>query len=118
MLVVEDNVFFREVFTENFKERFPDLIVEVAATGDEALQKATEHPPDLMVLDIELGGINGLDVGRRIRSAFPGIKIAMFTSYDLPEYRQAAKGFGADWFLVKDAFQWQDVEEVIESICR
>jgi CheY-like chemotaxis protein len=56
VLVVEDNVFFREVFTENFKERFPDLIVEVAANGNEALQKATAHPPDLIVLDIELGG--------------------------------------------------------------
>jgi hypothetical protein len=42
----------------------------------------------------------------------------MFTSYALPEYCQAAKGFGADWFLVKDAFQWQNVEELIESIFR
>ena len=116
VLIVEDNHIFREAFKNRLNDNFPSMVVEEASNGDEASQKIGRTPPHLIFMDVRLPGANGLQLTRRIRKDFPGINIAILTDYDLPEYRQAAVQYGADRFFVKNSFEWDDLEALVQSI--
>jgi DNA-binding NarL/FixJ family response regulator len=116
VLLVEDNDMFREAFKKRLYGDFSFMVIEQAANGDEALQRIRGTPPHLIFVDIRLSGVNGLQLTQRVKKDFPGIKIAVLTSYDLPEYRQAATQYGADRFFVKSSFKWDEVEALVESI--
>ena len=116
ILLVEDNDLFREAFKKRLSDDFSSVEVEEAANGDEALKKIGGAPPHLIFMDIRLPGLNGLQLTQKVKKDFPGIKIALLTSYDLPEYRQAATQYGADRFFVKSSFKWDEVETLIKSI--
>ena len=117
VLIVEDKAIFREEFKKWLHTRFPSMVIEEAVDGDEALQKVHGSPPHLIFMDIRLPGANGLQLTRKIKADFPGIHIAILTDYDFPEYRQAAFQYGADRFLVKNSFNYDEVEAFVESIC-
>ena len=70
-------------------------------------------PPQIIFMDFQLPGENGIQLTKKIKAQFPNICIAMLTSYDFPEYRQAAHQNGADHYFIKDSFSWDEVEEVI-----
>ncbi len=116
VLIVEDNRIFREAFKKGLLDYFPFMVIEEAGNGDEALQKIKGGPPDLIFMDIRLPGVNGLQLAQRVKKDFPNINIAIMTDYDLPEYRQAAVQYGADRFYVKNSFQWDELEALVQSI--
>ena len=116
VLIVEDNRIFREAFKKRLDDHFPSIVVEEVASGDEALQKINAASPSLIFMDIRLPGVNGLHLTKEIKKNFPDIGIAILTDYDLPEYREAAKQFGADRFFVKSSFKWDEVEALVRSI--
>jgi DNA-binding NarL/FixJ family response regulator len=116
VLLVEDNDMFRKAFKMRLYDDFSFMVIEEAANGDEALQRIRKTPPHLIFMDIRLPGTNGLQVTREVKKDFPGIKIAVLTSYDLPEYRQAAAQYGADRYFVKNSFKWDEVEAFVKSI--
>jgi two-component system response regulator MprA len=75
--------------------------VTVAATGDEALSRLLERPPDLIVLDLMLPGIDGMEVARRVRAAGDNVPILMLTARDAVLDRVQGLEAGADDYLVK-----------------
>lgn len=75
--------------------------VAIAARGDEAFSRALEQPPDLVVLDIMLPGLNGLEVARRLRAAGDHVPILMLTARDAVSDRVMGLETGADDYLVK-----------------
>lgn len=75
--------------------------VAVAANGDMALTRTLEHPPDLIVLDIMLPGIDGLEVVRRLRAAGDSVPVLMLTARDAVPDRVKGLENGADDYLVK-----------------
>ncbi len=75
--------------------------VDVALRGDEALGKTIEHPPDLIILDLMLPGMNGLEVCRRLRAAGNQAPILMVTAKDAIADRVKGLDTGADDYLVK-----------------
>ncbi len=116
VLIVEDNLIFREAFKKRLNDNFPSMVVEEASNREEALQKINRARPDLIFMDIRLPGTNGLQLTQKIKKDFPGIHIAILTDYDLIEYRQAAVEYGADRFFVKSSFKWDEVEALVKSI--
>jgi len=116
VLIVEDNRIFREAFKKRLDDHFPSIVVEEVANGDEALQKINKASPGLIFMDIRLPGANGLHLTKEIKKNFPGIGIAILTDFDLPEYREAAKQYGADRFFVKSSFKWDEVEALVRSV--
>jgi two-component system, response regulator YesN len=118
VLLVEDNPIFRETIKLNLLEHFQSMVVEEASTGEEALEKVKESPPHLILMDIRLPGINGLQSTQKIKRDFPNIQIAILTGYDLPEYRQAALQYGADCFLVKESIKGDEIAEFVKSVAR
>jgi DNA-binding NarL/FixJ family response regulator len=90
--------------------------VEEAENGEEALKKIEALSPHVVFMDIKLPGQSGLEVTREIKSRYSGIIVIILTSYDLPEYREAAKNYGADFFLSKGSSSREEILALIESI--
>ena len=100
-LLVEDNVSFRQALSDVLLSYFPSIGIDEAGDGDEALRKVEYLRPDIIFMDIQLHGGNGLEVTKEIRLVYDDIVIVILTSYGLPEYRQQAFRNGADCFLSK-----------------
>jgi DNA-binding NarL/FixJ family response regulator len=115
-LIVDDNSMLRETTRTFLESRFPGLCVLEAQDGIEAFQQTNNHEPDLILMDIGLPGENGLRLTRKIKSLYPQIAIAIFSDYDLAEYRKAAFEYGADFFLSKSSFHKNGLSRVVEFI--
>lgn len=78
-------------------------LVGEAATGDEAIARTKELIPDILLLDIGMPGLNGLDAARVIRRDFPGVRIVVLTMYDDEAYLQQFLQIGAAGYVLKQA---------------
>jgi len=115
-LIVEDNASFRQYFKENLQTRFPSMVIEEVGDGNEVLRAVEVLGPALIFMDIRLPGENGLQLTKKIRKNHSEIKIVILTSYDLPEYREAAFQYGANSFVTKDSLNWGEIDALIKSI--
>ena len=101
VLVVDDYEPFRRFIGSTLEKR-PDLqVVGEASDGLEAVQKAEELQPDLIVLDIGLPTLNGIEVARRIRKLCPECKILFMTQESSVDLAQEAFSLGAMGYVVK-----------------
>jgi len=101
ILIVDDDQGFR-VFIRRVLEREEEWrIVGEALDGEEAVRKTQKFQPDLVLMDMDLPGINGLEATRRVKAAFPRIVVIMFSAWEGSAYREAAARSGADEFLHK-----------------
>ena len=116
-LLVEDNETFRLSLREALISRFPSLEIAEAGDGNEAMEKVRTSPPDLIFMDIKLPGENGLVLTKRIKALFPKIVVIVLTSYDLPEYREAAFQYNANYFFTK-ASPTDEIVGAVESVLR
>ncbi|HEY5619609.1 MAG TPA: response regulator transcription factor [Vicinamibacterales bacterium] len=102
VLVVEDEIDVARLIKHTL-DRSGDLDVEIAVTGEAALTMAAEHPPDLVVLDLNLPGFDGLEVCRilRGRPASATVKIIMLTARASESDRIRGLDLGADDYITK-----------------
>ena len=117
-MTVEDNIPFREMFKNNLLSEFPSMEVIEAGNGEEAFKGLVSYPIDLAFMDIRLPGESGLDLTKKIKARYKDVTITMLTSYDLPEYREAAARYGADGFIVKDLIKWDQISTMIKCFQR
>ena len=102
ILLVDDDINYRKLIKETLCLSLPSLCVKEAGDGEEALQKIEACLPDIIFMDIRLPGENGLVLTQKIKKKYPEIDIAILTSYDIPEYQEAATKNGAKYFLLKN----------------
>lgn len=105
VLIADDHDLAREGLRALLERASGYAVVAEARTGEEALALAAEHSPDLALLDIRYssGGIDGLEVTRRLAEAAPEIGIVLITMHNSAEYLRAGIAAGARGFLAKDA---------------
>jgi YesN/AraC family two-component response regulator len=115
-LIFEDSAFFRQLLKETLHSRFPSMDIAEAENGKDALQKVESLRPHLIFMDIKLPGENGLELTKKIKARYSDISIIILTSYDLPEYREAAREYQADHFLSKGASTKEDILTLVQSI--
>ena len=115
-LIVEDSAFFRQLLKETLRSRFPSMDIAEAEDGNDALQKVESLRPHLIFMDNKLPGENGLELTKKIKARHPDISIIILTSYDLPEYREAAREYRADHFLSKGGSTKEDILTLVQSI--
>ena len=115
-LILEDSAFFRQLLKETLHSRFPSMDIAEAENGKDALQKVESLRPHLIFMDIKLPGENGLELTKKIKARYSDISIIILTSYDLPEYREAAREYQADHFLSKGASTKEDILTLVQSI--
>lgn len=99
VLIVEDEPKIADFLRRGLT--FEGYQVRVAYTGEEALAMVRESPPELVILDIMLPGIDGMEVCRRLRKNHPDLPILMLTARDAIPDRVAGLDAGADDYLVK-----------------
>ena len=116
VLLVEDQEGFRRGLAELLRSRFPSMVLDEAANGSEAMEKLKNFLPQLIFMDIKLPGQNGLEITERIKALHPDINVIIFTSYDFPEYREAARECGADCFLSKGSSTADQIQDVVEGL--
>jgi RNA polymerase sigma factor (sigma-70 family) len=103
VVVADDHAVVREGIRQVL-ERIEGLqVVAEAADGREAVDLVEEHAPDLIVLDISMPGLTGLEVTRRLREREDGMGILILSMHDNPEYVLEAIRAGADGYVLKDA---------------
>jgi len=115
-MLVEDNILFRESLRDSLRLRFPSIEIAEAGNGAEALEKIDSLPPNLIFMDIQLPGQNGLELTEKIKKLHPDIVIIILTNYDIPEYREAATRFKADYFFSKDSITLEDIVTLVKPM--
>lgn len=112
ILVVDDSLPWQR-FVQNHLDATPGLkVLDLAADGAVAVQKAKETQPNLVLMDISLPGMNGIEATRQIRSVSPGSKILIVSTLDDIEVIQAAFEAGGSGYVSK----WDAGRELIPAI--
>jgi CheY-like chemotaxis protein len=98
LLIVEDSELNRDLLVQIFEASYE---IELAADGRSALEMATAEQPDLILMDIGLPGMSGLDVVRAIRARSHDVPIIAVSSRVMPGDRELALEAGCDEFVAK-----------------
>ena len=101
ILIVDDDTRFKTFVKEFFSSEEDLQIIGEAANGKEALSKAKELKPDLVLMDISMPWMSGLDATQQLKKIMPELVIIILTIYDLDGYREAAMGKGAHAYVLK-----------------
>lgn len=112
ILLADDHRLFREGLKVLLASIADMEIVAEAASGDEVIQLAEQNVPDVILMDIQMPGLNGLEATRRILSRSPHIGILMLTMFDDDESVFMAMRAGARGYILKGA----DQEELLRAV--
>ena len=114
VLIVDDHgVFLEGLKTILNLEMTGDLrVVGTASNGAEAIELEEQLRPDVVLLDIKMPGMDGVEVARVLRSRRPPIKIVMLTTFDDRELIASALNAGADGYLLKDV----ESEQIVQAV--
>jgi DNA-binding NarL/FixJ family response regulator len=103
IMLVEDHALVRAGI-RSLLEKLPDLeVVAEAGDGRAALGLIAQHQPDVVLMDIKMAGLNGLEATARITRDYPGVRIVILSMYANEEYVIQALRAGASGYLLKDA---------------
>ena len=101
VLIVDDEETIRLALRKFLRSRGYE--VEIAGSGDQALQFLDKDSFSLMLCDVRMPGMDGIEATRRTTDAAPGVRVVMLTSFAEPQHVNAALDAGAVGYLLKDA---------------
>jgi PAS domain S-box-containing protein len=114
ILIVDDSLLFRERIKALLSTCPQIVVVGEVQDGQAAMKKAKELKPDVVLMDVKMGGISGLTATGLLKSDLPGIQIIILSLYDLEAYREAAQAVGASAYVPKKHL----VDELLPAIQR
>jgi two-component system invasion response regulator UvrY len=112
ILLVDDHAILRAGLKRLLEDEFRGVIIDEAATADEAEERIAAAAPDLVLLDISLPGRSGLDILPDIRTSSPSTKVIVLSSFAEPQFAVRAIRDGASAFLTKE----RAPRELIEAV--
>ncbi|HEY4903014.1 MAG TPA: response regulator transcription factor [Candidatus Sulfotelmatobacter sp.] len=115
ILVVDDHPIVRQGLKTLLEGREGWEVVGEASDGMEAVEKASELQPDVMVLDVTMPRMNGLEACRAIRRSLPKLEILFVTQHDSPQMMREALDAGARGYVVKSNAA-RDLLEAVEAV--
>lgn len=114
ILIVDDHQMFREGIRRRLEQE-PDMtVVGEAASAEEALAAVPQSNPTIVLLDIRLPGVSGIELARRLRQQWPDLKILVLTGYDFDQYVRAMARVGVSGYLLKTSPQDAVVDAIRE----
>jgi len=112
VIICDDQAIIRDGLEMLLKLENDIDVVGVAQDGAEAVELTKNKSPDLVLMDLKMPGLNGVEATRRIRTQFPQTKVLVLTTYDDDEWVFDAVRAGASGYLLKDTPR----EKVIEAV--
>jgi NarL family two-component system response regulator LiaR len=114
LLLADDHRMFRQGLRELLERQRTIEVVGEAASGPEVLAAVASLQPDIVLLDIQMPGLNGVEVAKRLAASHPQVKLIMLTMYREDQHLIESIRAGARGYLLKDA----DAEELVAVIER
>jgi DNA-binding NarL/FixJ family response regulator len=108
IVIADDQPMMRAGFKAVLEATGTIEVVAEASSGEEAIQAANQHSPDVVLMDIEMPGMDGIEATRRL----PRQRVLILTTFGLDEYIVDALRAGASGFLLKDA----PTEDVVKAV--
>ncbi|MGD8941377.1 MAG: response regulator transcription factor [Gammaproteobacteria bacterium] len=112
VLLVDDHAVVRDGIRARLERSADFQVVGEAVNGREAIQKVEELEPDVVLMDISMPVMNGMDAARYLRESHPEIKVIILTMHEHKEYIQGVIRCGAQGYIVKDV----TAQEMISAI--
>lgn len=112
LMLVDDHEVLRQGLRFMLRDDPDVAIVAEAGDGLEAIERMGEAQPDVVLLDVKMPNLDGLETLRRIRGTWPEIPVLIFTVYDDPEYVEEALQSGASGYLLKSVSR----EELVRAV--
>ena len=110
LMVVDDQTLFRTGLVELLRKSFE--VVTEAQDGAQAVRKAAAHRPDVILMDVEMPFMNGIEAMQRVLKAHPEMKVIILTAHPDDAYVLEAMRTGASGYVLKDA----DAESIVADI--
>jgi DNA-binding NarL/FixJ family response regulator len=101
VFIADDNAYIRHTLCELFRSQGDFDICGEAENGKEAVEKAQKLDPDLIVLDLSMPVMNGLDAARALKRTMPGVPLIMFSEYSSAFSEQEAHSVGISALVSK-----------------
>jgi DNA-binding NarL/FixJ family response regulator len=118
ILVADDQPYIRRAVRALLESRSGWEVIGEASDGREAIEKTGELNPDVIVMDMFMPNLNGLEATREIHAAYPDAKVLILTLHDLPDLSRAVREAGAKGLVLKsdsNLFLIAAVETIGES---
>lgn len=110
LLLVDDEEEFVKSLSERLKMR--KLSADIAFNGEEALEKIEEEEPDVILLDLKMPGIHGMDVLRQVKKAYPKVQVVILTGHGTDKHEDESKRLGAFDYLEKPV----DIDLLVKTL--
>lgn len=101
IMIIEDHEEMQLLYKAMFRHEEDIEIVSQLFNAEEAFKKIKQLQPHLVIIDISLPGMSGLELTRIIHSSFPHLKILVVTGHEIQRYSKAVKEAGADELVMK-----------------
>jgi DNA-binding NarL/FixJ family response regulator len=115
ILLVDSDPIFRSMVRDMLQRHFPDIPVSEARSRKDAFMQVKRYRPGLILTEIDIQGRRSLDLPQRMRAVHPSSVIAVLTSYDSPEYRDAALKGGAHHFISKSRLNGKTIMALVNA---
>jgi len=101
VVIADDHASFRSGLRSLLAQVDGLVVVGEAATGDEAVGRVAALHPDVVLMDLAMPGLDGIEATRRLKVRWPDLPVVILTVHDDPVYERTARAAGADRFLLK-----------------
>jgi DNA-binding NarL/FixJ family response regulator len=123
ILLVDDNPIFLQIITDFLRNHYCQevAVAGVAHSGQEALRQARQLQPQVVLLDLAMPDMSGLEVIPLLQAALPAVGIIILTAHNFDGYRELALATGADAFVPKaqaSDLLWPVIRQVAEAKCQ
>lgn len=115
LLIVDDEQIEREGMEAILKKAFPEVIIKQAKNGYESIQIAKSFHPDLVLMDIKMPGISGLEAIEKLLQDFPEMKFILVTAYDTFDFARQAIRLGVKDYLLKPS-KAREITETVGNV--
>nr|WP_055146644.1 response regulator transcription factor [Jiulongibacter sediminis] len=112
LLLVDDHEVVRKGMKFLLEDEENLEIIGEASDGEEALQRIEELKPNLVLLDVNMPGMNGIEAAKKISANYPAVRVLIFSMHNDPDYIVNSVTNGVDGYILKDA----EKEEILKAM--
>jgi DNA-binding NarL/FixJ family response regulator len=117
VVLADDHVLFRTGLRALLAELEGVDVIAEAQNGEEAVNQTAEHHPDVVIMDISMKLLNGLEATARIKAESPAVKVIILSMHDAEEYVAQALRVGASAYLLKESTE-PEIEHALAAVLR